>query len=179
MNIPIISTLLLVFYLLVFLLLVFFAIAGVSLAPWVPLYPKDKKRIMELLALRDGDILYELGSGTGIVTIAASRVNGVRATGLELSPVLYWYSLLKKIALRAPHARFLLRNLYTVDLSDATVIYFYGLPKNNHKIVKKLLADCKPGTRIVSYTFSMDGLPLIERNKPIETVVPIYIYQIP
>jgi hypothetical protein len=58
------------------------------------------------------------------------------------------------------------------------VIYLYGLPKNNHKVVTKLLKECRPGTRIISYTFSMDGLPLVQKNKPTETVVPIYEYTI-
>ncbi len=176
MNPLLLSILLLVGFSLLVILLGFFGIGGLSLAPWVPLYPSDHKRVMDILNLKSGDILYELGSGTGIVTTNAGLIYGVTATGIEISPVLFCYSVLKKYIKQSHGARFWLKNLYTTNLSDATVIYIYGMPNKNGKVVAKLQKECKPGTRIISYTFHMPGLQHTVRHRDTDTQVPIYEY---
>ena len=51
--------------------------------------------------------------------------------------------------------RFLNQDLFTTDISEATVVTLYLLPSLNVKLMPKLKAELKPGTRIVSHSFDM------------------------
>jgi hypothetical protein len=56
--------------------------------------------------------------------------------------------------------RFLNQDLFTTDISDATVVTLYLLPSLNLKLIPKFMKDLKPGTRIVSHSFDMgDWVP--------------------
>ena len=55
------------------------------------------------------------------------------------------------------NVRFLNQDLFATDISEATVITLYLLPSLNVKLMPKLKAELKPGTRIVSHAFDMMG----------------------
>jgi hypothetical protein len=50
---------------------------------------------------------------------------------------------------------FITADLFETDLSEATVITLYLLPRLNLRLIPKLLKESKPGTRIVSHGFNM------------------------
>lgn len=112
--------------------------------------------MLEMAKVRKGDILYDLGSGDGRIPITAAKVYGVRATGIDIDP--------KRIAEANANARaagvtdlvtFKQADLFTSDFSDASVVTLYLLNSLNEKLRPKLLAELKPGTRIVSHAFRM------------------------
>src|SRR5690606_28795057 len=111
--------------------------------------------MLEVAQVKSSDVLYDLGSGNGIIPITAARERGARGVGFDIDP--------QRIAEANANARqngvtdkvkFVQADLFEQDLSEATVISLYLLPSLNLKLRPKLLA-LKPGTRIVSHAFDM------------------------
>jgi len=101
-----------------------------------------------------GDYLIDLGSGDGRTVIMATK-RGARAHGIEYNPEMVELS--KRNAAAAgvsERATFAKEDLFESDFSKASVITMFLLPQINLKLRPKLL-DLKPGTRIVSNTFTM------------------------
>ncbi|GAA0735497.1 class I SAM-dependent methyltransferase [Sphingomonas japonica] len=123
---------------------------------YVPTPPQVVEAMLDVAGLKDGDILYDLGSGDGRIPIAAARRAKVRATGIDIDP--------ERIAEANANAQaagvtdevtFKQADLFATDFSDATVVTLYLLPSLNEKLRPRLLAELKPGTRIVSHAFTM------------------------
>jgi SAM-dependent methyltransferase len=123
----------------------------------VPYVQTPNDVVMEMLRLASvtpGDAVYDLGSGDGRLVIAAARYFGARGVGIELDPALVTESI--KIARRAGVAertRFLQEDIFEADISEATVVTLYLSPDVNLRLRPKLLAQLKPGSRIVSHDF--------------------------
>jgi precorrin-6B methylase 2 len=175
MNFTLLSIGLGALYLFVLVCLILIAYAGWSLAPWLPIHRRDIKRVLNVAELKEGDVFVELGSGTGAMTMAAGRVPGVKARGVELSPFLWLISWVRAKLSRRSNANFHVGSLFAHDFSDATVVYVFGMPRTNENLIKKLRSTVKPGTRIVSYTFAIDGLPEVVFDKP-EGQSSVYLY---
>lgn len=103
------------------------------------------------------DVLYDLGSGDGRIPITAvQKFNVARATGIEINPERIQEAQVNlKAAALGNRVQFRNEDLFEADISDATVVTLYLLPSLNVKLLPKLLADLKPGTRIVSHAFAM------------------------
>jgi SAM-dependent methyltransferase len=100
------------------------------------------------------DYVIDLGSGDGRTVITAAK-RGVRALGIEYNPEMVELS--KENAAKervSDRATFMKADLFQTDFSKATVITMFLLPDINLKLRPKIL-DLKPGTRIVSNTFTM------------------------
>ena len=75
-----------------------------------------------------------------------------------------------------PH-RDLLRTYTDADIHNATVVTLYLLPNVNVRLRPKLLAELKPGTRVVSHSFGMgdwkpDKEEIVDGNS-------VYLWTIP
>ena len=131
---------------------------------FVPTPPEVVKAMLETAKVSKGDIVYDLGSGDGRIAIAAVRdFNAARSTGIDIDPqrIKEATANLAEAEKAKPgiskNVRFLNQDLFTTDISDATVITLYLLPSLNVKLMPKLKAELKPGTRIVSHSFDMMG----------------------
>jgi len=121
---------------------------------WVPTPDELVKKMLEIANVTSQDILVDLGSGDGRTVIAAAKL-GARAIGIEYNPEMVDLSNKKaELAGVKGKASFIKTDLFEYDLSEATVITMFLLPDINLKLRPKLL-DLKPGTRIVSNTFTM------------------------
>jgi SAM-dependent methyltransferase len=121
---------------------------------WVPTPQALVDRMLDLARVSSKDYLIDLGSGDGRTVITAAK-RGARALGVEYNPDMV--ALSKKNASEAgvaDRAEFVQADLFETDLSKATVITMFLLPDINLKLRPKLLG-LKPGTRIVSNTFTM------------------------
>jgi hypothetical protein len=121
---------------------------------WVPTPPELVNKMLEIAGVTEKDYLIDLGSGDGRTVIAAAKM-GARALGIEYNPDMVEIS--KKKAEEAGvsmRTKFIRADLFEYDLSEATVITMFLLPEINMKLRSRLL-DLKPGTRIVSNTFTM------------------------
>lgn len=131
---------------------------------WVPTPDALVQKMLEIAKVTPEDVLVDLGSGDGRTVIAAAKLNA-NATGIEFNKDMVELS--KKKAEEAgvsDKAKFLNQDLFDYDLSNATVITMFLLPEINLRLRPKLL-DLKPGTRIVSNTFTMgEWKPDLEVN---------------
>ncbi|MBI4528196.1 MAG: class I SAM-dependent methyltransferase [Deltaproteobacteria bacterium] len=128
------------------------------IAPFVPTPHEVVDRMLELAALRKGDLLYDLGSGDGRIVIAAARKYGVRAVGFEIDPQLIKESRDNiKTAGLEDLAEIREEDIRTVDLSPATVVTLYLYPAANLRLRATILRQLKPGSRVVSHAFGMGG----------------------
>jgi SAM-dependent methyltransferase len=101
------------------------------------------------------DVVYDLGSGDGRIPITAAQKYGARGVGIEIEP-----RLIRDANDNARKAGvtdrvwFVNQDLFETDLSPATVITLYLLPRLNQQLMPKL-KRLRPGTRIVSHYFDM------------------------
>ena len=129
--------------------------AAQASVPYVPTPQQVVDRMLEIAKTGQHDYLIDLGSGDGRIVVTAAKKYGTRGFGVDLNPT--------RIAEANENARsagvtdriaFYQRDLFETDLTQATVITMYLLPRVNLELRPKLLA-LKPGTRIVSHDFSM------------------------
>ncbi len=124
---------------------------------YVPTPPDVVDAMLKVAKVREGDVLYDLGSGDGRIPITAvQKYNVTRATGIEINPerIQEAEQNLKSAGV-GDRVRFRNEDLFEANFSDATVITLYLLPALNIKLLPKLLKEVKPGTRIVSHAFAM------------------------
>jgi hypothetical protein len=123
---------------------------------FVPTPPQVVDEMLKVANVRKGDVLYDLGSGDGRIVIAAAKRFGVRGIGIDIDP--------QRIAEANENARkegvthlvtFKQADLFSTDISEATVVTLYLLPRLNVKLRPKLFSELKNGTRIVSHAFDM------------------------
>jgi len=115
-------------------------------------------RMLELAAVRQDDLVYDLGCGDGRVLVTAARTYGCRCRGYDIDPLRVRDSL--ENARRhgvADLVQVEQRDIFTLDLKDADVIFLYLLPELNVRLIPQL-KQLRPGTRIVSHLFDMQGV---------------------
>jgi precorrin-6B methylase 2 len=121
---------------------------------WVPTPQELVNKMLEIAQVTPNDFVIDLGSGDGRTVITAAKL-GAKALGVEYNPDMV--ALSKENAKKegvSEKAEFIKADLYETDLSKATVITMFLLPEINLKLRPRLL-DLKPGTRVVSNTFTM------------------------
>ncbi len=124
-------------------------------APFVTTPQNVVDAMLELAGVRAGDQLIDLGSGDGRIVITAAKRWGVPGLGVEIDPRLVERARTSAASEGvAGKARFAIADLFTTDLSGASVITMYLLPDVNEAL-KPRLQKLKPGTRIVSHDWHM------------------------
>jgi len=121
---------------------------------WVPSPQALVNKMLDMAKVTPKDYVIDLGSGDGRTVITAAK-RGAKALGIEYNPEMVELS--KRNAAKegvSDKATFVKADLFESDLSQATVITMFLLPDINIKLRHKIL-DLKPGTRIVSNTFTM------------------------
>lgn len=121
---------------------------------WMPTPQALVEAMLDMAKVTPQDLVMDLGSGDGVIVITAAK-RGARAIGIEYNPDLVLLS--RNVAAAqgvGERATFVQADLFTVDLSNATVVTMFLLPSINLKLRPALL-ELKPGTRIVSNTFDM------------------------
>ncbi len=121
---------------------------------WVPTATSLVTRMLDMAKVTAADYVIDLGSGDGRTVIAAAK-RGAQALGIEYNPdmvELSRYNAIKEGV--GDKAQFKKADIFESDFSMATVITMFLLPDLNIKL-RPILLNLKPGTRIVSNTFSM------------------------
>jgi hypothetical protein len=121
---------------------------------WFPTPQSLVDKMLDMAGITKNDFLVDLGSGDGRTVISAAK-RGVRGIGIEYNPDLVELS--KRNATTegvADKAEFIKADFFDFDFSKATVITMFLLPEINLRLRPKLLR-MKPGTRVVSTTFTM------------------------
>ena len=127
----------------------------------IPFVPTPFEVVDEILALaevKQGDVLYDLGSGDGRIVIRAAQKYRIRAVGIEMDRLL-----LDKARRDAQAAgvsdlvEFRNEDALKADISAATVVTLYMLPWFNEQMKPNFQKMLKPGTRIVAHDFGIEG----------------------
>ncbi len=124
--------------------------------PYVPSTEPAVEAMLKLAGVKKSDVVYDLGCGDGRIVIAAAKLYGAHAVGVDINPVRI--SEARENAKKAgveSLVRFEENDLFDADIHEATVVTLFLLPNVNLKLRPKLLSDLKPGTRVVSNTFDM------------------------
>jgi hypothetical protein len=129
--------------------------AATASVPYVPTPQNVVDRMLEVAHVGPQDYLIDLGSGDGRIVVTAAKKYGARGFGVDLNPTrISEANESARAAQVTDKVQFFQRDLFETDLSQATVITMYLLPRVNLELMPKLL-ELKPGTRIVSHDFSM------------------------
>jgi len=147
---------------------------------WVPTQDPVVDGMLKLAKVSKADVVYDLGCGDGKIVIAAARQYGARGVGIDIDP-----QRIKEANENAVKAgvtdkvKFVLGDIYdpAVKFDEATVVTLYLLQSLNEKLRPRLQAELKPGTRIVSNTFSM-GTAWPEERKETINGTNIYFWTI-
>jgi len=129
-----------------------------DLAPWVPTPQPVVDRMLELAAVTDKDLLYDIGCGDGRIVITAARRYGTRGVGIDIDPEMI--ALSEKNAAEAgvgAQVRFVAMDATKADFSEATVVSLYLLPESNALMRPLLEAQLRPKSRVVCHNYAIPG----------------------
>lgn len=132
---------------------------------YVPTPQAVVDKMLELAEVKPGDVVYDLGCGDGRIVVTAAKKYGVRAIGYDIDPQRVKEA---RENVRQAGVEHLVRieeaDVFTLDLTGASVITLYLLPALNVRLMPQL-AKMKPGSRIVSHNFDMRGAkPLLVQH---------------
>jgi hypothetical protein len=142
----------------------FFAAAAADVEPTKnagPYVPSPQSVVSDMLKVAEvgpADFIIDLGSGDGRIVLTAAKVFGAQGFGVEIKDELVKRSneAAKKEGI-AERVHFLKQDLFKTDISRATVLTMYLLPDTVNLLKDKLLAELKPGTRIISHDYPLTG----------------------
>lgn len=151
-------------------------------SPWAPWWKIKKDiayKVCQFLKVNKKDIVFELGSGDGEFIITAAKYFGVKAVGIEIDPLRYFISIVRVLTgnLR-DQVNIQKKNFFDVDITPATIVFMYLVPRALVRLLPKLKKELKKGTKIISYRYqiplsdSEKKIKLLDENKKLE----IFIY---
>lgn len=124
--------------------------------PYVTTRPETVALMLEMGKVGPDDFVLDLGTGDGRILIAAAREHGARGLGVDIDPVM-----IRRAQSRARRAgvadrvEFKVADLFETPLAQADVVTMYLLPEVNLRLRPRLLAELKPGARVVSHAWDM------------------------
>lgn len=144
-------------------------------APWWRTSQKTARAMCRLAKISKNDVVYDLGSGDGMALGVAVKEFGARGVGIEIDPLRAFISTLIIRILRVSDKTVIKRkNFFEEDLSQASVVFVYLVPKTLEKLRWKFLKELKSGTRLISFKYEID-LPLVDFDKNFQ----IRLYKMP
>jgi precorrin-6B methylase 2/LEA14-like dessication related protein len=125
---------------------------------YVPTPQDVVDKMLELAQVRKDDLVYDLGCGDGRIVVTAAKRYGCRAVGFDLDPRRVEESLQNVQKNNVGHlVKIEQKDIFTLDLSQADVITLFLLSRLNVKLIPQL-EKLRPGSRIVSHNFGMEGV---------------------
>jgi hypothetical protein len=138
----------------------FFNVLFRGQAPFISTNKKIIKKAVEKIQLNVGETVYELGCGRALfLKSLAKKFPAARYRGVEHSLLPYWLAKLQN-AVAKSKIEIIKDNFFKINLSDANLIYCYLNPKMMEELSLKIKSECRPGTKIISYQFSLPGARL-------------------
>jgi SAM-dependent methyltransferase len=128
--------------------------------------------MLNLAQVTPADVVYDLGSGDGRIPITAAKEFGARGVGIEID----WFRIreandnLKKAGV-GDRVTFVNQDMFEADISGATVVTLFLMPRINQELMPKLKRELRPGTRIVSHMFDMGYAWPPERSQDVDNLM--------
>jgi Cyclopropane fatty acid synthase and related methyltransferases len=145
---------------------------------YVPSPDSVVEAMLTLAGVGAGDVVYDLGSGDGRIPITAAQRYGAFGVGIEIDAKLNREAAdnARKAGV-ADRVRFMTQDLFETDISQATVVTLFLLPRINQELIPKLKRELRPGTRIVSHQFDMGEQWPPEKSQDVNGLM-IYLWTI-
>lgn len=124
-------------------------------APYFPSLKPHIKAALDLLDLKEGDVVYDLGCGDGRFLKAAAQ-KGITAVGYELNPFMFLYSWLTTRRYKR-HIKVRFGNFWQADISKADAVFVFLLDKYMPRLDKKLKKEGRKGLKLASHAFKIPG----------------------
>ncbi len=133
--------------------------------PYVPTPHAVVDKMLEVAQVGPNDVVYDLGCGDGRIVIAAAK-KGARGVGIDIDEQRIREARSNAAAAGvADRVQFRQEDLFKTDFREATVVTMYLLTSVNLRLRPRLLAELKPGTRIVSHAFDLGDWKPLETHK--------------
>ncbi len=140
-------------------------------------------KMLEVAKVKKDDLLYDLGCGDGRIVIAAAKDYGCRAVGYDIDERKVQQS---KENVKSNGVEKLVRienkDIFLLDLREATVITLYLLPEMNMKLIPQL-EKLKDGSRVVCHEFALKDVQhdrlITITTQPDGVPRDIYLYTLP
>lgn len=148
-------------------------------SPWSPWWRTNNKTahaICKTAKINEEDFIIDLGCGDGEVLLTAASKYKASGLGIEIDPFRAYYASLR-IVLRGLSKKVEIKraNLFETNISKASVIVVYLVPKTLKRLEPIFKKQLRAGTRVVSYMYEIPYLPL----KSKDTKNKVYVYEIP
>lgn len=131
---------------------------------WVPSDLVIVRTMLQMAGVGRDDVVYDLGSGDGRIVIMAAREFGARGVGVDIDPRQIRTARANAVAAGvADRVTFIEQDLFTADISQATVVAIYLSSDLNLRLRPKLLRELRPGARIVSHDYDLGDWPPEQR----------------
>jgi predicted RNA methylase len=114
------------------------------------------KRILEVVSMTQGQVVYDLGCGDGRFLIAVAKRYNVKAVGFEINPWAYMLSRLR-VWLCQANVSIHFQDFWTADLSKADVVFCYLFPDVMERLREKLSMELRAGAKVISCNFEIPG----------------------
>ena len=130
----------------------------INAGPYEPSPQSVVADMLKIAGIGPADFVIDLGSGDGRIVLTAAKVYGARGFGVEIKDNLVELSneAARKEGL-ADRVKFFKQDLFTTDISKATVLTMYLLPNTVNMLSEKLQAELRPGARVLSHDYSLAG----------------------
>lgn len=168
-----------VIFIFVYVLLLTAAWAGWSAAPWLPTKRTERELVADLLTLRPGETLYDLGCGDGVVLFTlADRYPEARLIGYEVFIVPYLLGNLRRLlgGRRYRNVRIRFGDLFRQDLRDASAVFCFLMAKSYGRLGAKFARELKDECRVMVEAWPIPGLTPVRDVKQTGKVR-LFLYQ--
>jgi hypothetical protein len=132
--------------------------------PYLPTRRLNIETALDLLDLKPGQTMLDLGAGDGRVLVAAAK-RGLNVVGIELSPILVVVAWLRSFRYRK-QVRIIWGNYFGVTWPAAAGIFTFMIPRQMGKLDRKIEKwRGKRGVRLASFAFRIPGKkPKVQKN---------------
>lgn len=156
-------------YLFFVILVGLFAFVLLFGAPYLPTRRAQSSAALDLLNMKPGEVLYELGCGDGRVLKLAAQ-QGIKGVGYELNPLIVLVAKINTWKYRKS-IKIIWGNFWKADLSKADTIFVFLLDRFMPKLDKKITAEVAKPTKVASFAFKIPGKEIVKNKDG------IYLYQ--
>ena len=126
--------------------------------PWAPTSPRRIRRALQLVQLRPGEVIYDLGAGDGRVLVMAAREFEARAVGIEISPLQCMAAWLNaRFSGVGGRVSIQWRSIYKSDLAVADVVFAHTTAAQASRLRAYLEGRLHPGARVVTILYDLEG----------------------
>ena len=167
------------FYIIGFLIILTFALGAASAAPWLQTKNKQRQALTKIIPLKEGDVVYDLGCGAGVVFFDLARKNKkIKAVGFEISLLPYFITKIRKLFNfnKYKNVKIKFRNFFREKLRDADVVFIFLLSKCYGRLEKKFKVELKDDALVVVEAWPLPGLEPYKKIKE-DNLLSIYFYK--